>query len=105
MKQNIYIYDNDRYGLGVWVSQNLIKSYQGGDCEEVTVEIPDSLEPYETEFGETVVTMGGHRYFLNDCLCIDKDDRPYLKVMEPGSKARYLKIISRNGRRSLPFTI
>ena len=105
MKQNIYIYDNDRYGSGVWVSRNLIKSYQGGDCEEVTVEIPDSLEPYETEIGDIMVKRGDYFYSLDDCLCIDKDDRPYLKVMEPGSKARYLKIISRNGRRSLSFTI
>lgn len=105
MKKNIYIYDNDRYGLGVWVSQNLIKSYQGGDCEEVTVEIPDSLDPYEAECGDTMVKLGDYYYPLNECLRIDKDDRPYLKAMEPGIKARYLKIISRNGRRSLSFTI
>lgn len=105
MKKNIYIYDNDRYGLGVHVSEHLTKSYQGGDCEEITVEIPDSLEPYETKLGDTMVKLGDYHYSLDEVLGIDKNDIPYLKAVEPGSVPRQLKIISRNGRRSLSFTI
>lgn len=105
MKRTIYIYDNDRQSTGVWASEKLIKSYNGGDCEEVTVEIPDGLKPYETETGEMMVKMGDYFYSLDECLRIDKNDHPYLKQMEPGQTARRLKVISRNGRRSLAFTI
>ena len=105
MKKTIYIYDNDRQTTGVWASENLVKSYNGGDCEEITVEIPDSLEPYETETGETMVKMGDYFYSLDECMRIDKKDNLYLKSMEPGQTARRLKVISRNGRKSLVFTI
>lgn len=105
MKRTIYIYDNDRQSTGVWASEKLIKSYNGGDCEEITVEIPDSLEPYETAMGDTMVKLGDYHYQLDECLRIDKNDAPYLKAMEPGSGPRRLKIVSRNGRRSLAFTI
>lgn len=105
MKRTIYIYDNDRQSTGIWASEKLIKSYNGGDCEEVTVEIPDRLEPYETETGETMVKMGDYFYSLDECLRIDKNDRPYLKQMEPGGRAIRLKIVERKGRKSLSFTL
>lgn len=105
MKKTIYIYDNDRQTTGVLASENLVKSYNGGDCEEITVEIPDSLEPYETETGKTMVKMGDYFYSLDECMRIDKKDNLYLKSMEPGQTARRLKVISRNGRKSLAFTI
>lgn len=104
MKKTIYIYDNDRHITGVWASENLVKSYNGGDCEEITVEIPDSLEPYETETGKTMVKMGDYFYSLDECMRIDEKDNLYLKSMEPGQTARRLKVISRNGRKSLAFT-
>lgn len=104
MKKTIYIYDNDRQTTGVLASENLVKSYNGGDCEEITVEIPDSLEPYETETGKTMVKMGDYFYSLDECMRIDKKDNLYLKSMEPGQTARRLKVISRNGRKSLAFT-
>lgn len=105
MKKEVYIYDNDRYGMGVHISEHLIRSYQGGDCEEITVEIPDVLEPYETELGDTMVKLGDYHYSLDEVLGIDKNDIPYLKSVGPESTPRRLKIISRNGRRSLAFTI
>lgn len=105
MKKNIYIYDNDRQSTGIYASEKLTKSYDGGDCEEVTVEIPDELEPYETEMGETMVKAGDYFYTLDEVLRVDKNDHLYLKAMEPGQTARRLKVISRNGRKSLAFTI
>lgn len=105
MKKTIYIYDNDRQSTGVSASENLVKSYNGGDCEEITVEIPDSMEPYETETGETMVKRGEFYYSLNQILKVDKNDYPYLVAVEPGQTARRLKVVSRNGRKSLAFTI
>ena len=105
MKKTIYIYDNDRQTKGAWASENLVKSYNGGDCEEITVEIPDSLDPYETETGETMIKLGDYFYSLDDCLRIDKNDRPYLKQMEPGGRAVKLKVVERIGRKSLAFTL
>lgn len=105
MKKTIYIYDNDRQTTGVWASENLVKSYNGGDCEEITVEIPDSLEPYETETGETMVKMGDYFYALDECLRMDKNDHPYLKQMDPDGRAVKLKVVERVGRKSLAFTI
>ena len=60
MKKIIYIYDNDRRSTGVWASERLKKSYNGGDCEEITVEIPGSLEPYTAESGDTMVKLGDY---------------------------------------------
>lgn len=105
MKKTIYIYDNDRQTTGVWASEKLIKSYQGGDCEEVTVEIPDSLDPYEAECGDTMVKLGDYFYTLDECLRIDKNDHPYLKQMEPGGNALRLKVVEHIGRKSLAFTL
>lgn len=105
MRKNIYIYDNDRQATGVNVSEHFTKSYDGGDCEEVTIEIPDDMKPYQTETGETMVKCGDYFYSLDECIRIDKNDRPYLKQVEPGQTTRRLKVISRNGRRSLAFTI
>ena len=104
MQKNIYIYDNNRHSTGVKVSEHFTRSYQGGDCEEVTVEIPDSMKPYQTEMG-TMVKRGEYSYLLDECLGIDRNDRIFLKAMEPGRLPRYLKIVSRNGRKSLAFTI
>ena len=59
MEKTIYIYDNDRATTGIYASGKLIKSYDGGDCEEIVVEIPDRLEPYETETGDTMGASGG----------------------------------------------
>lgn len=105
MKKTIYIYDNDRQATGVYASENLTRSYQGGDCEGVVVEIPDKLEPYQTETGETMVKLGDYFYSLDECLRIDKNDRPYLKQMEPGGRAVKLKVVERIGRKSLAFTL
>ena len=104
MKKNIYIYDNDRQSTGVYASEKLTKSYEGGDCEEVTVEIPEELKPYESEMG-TMIKLGDYFYPLDEALKVDKNDHLYLKTMEPGQTARRLKVISRNGRKSRAFTI
>lgn len=105
MQKTVYIYDNNRARNGLRVSKFLKKSTEGGDCEEVTVEIPDDLEPYETELGETMVKLGAYHYSLDECLRIDKNDILYLKSMEPGQAARRLKIVIRNGRKSLAFCL
>ena len=105
MKKNIYIYDNNRQSTGIYVSEHLTPSYNGGDCEEITVEIPDSMEPYETVAEETAVKIGEGIYRLNDVLRLDKNEQPYIMGVEPGTKSRKLKIISRNGRRSLAMTL
>ena len=105
MKKNIYIYDNNRQSTGVYVSEHLTPSYNGGDCEEITVEIPDIMESYETEIGHTAVKVGEGVYFLHEVLRLDKNEQPYIMGVEPGTKSRKLKIISRNGRRSLAMTL
>lgn len=105
MKKTIYIYDNDRQATGVYVSEKLTRSYQGGDCEEIVIEIPDKLEPYQTETGETMVKLGDYFYSLDECLRIDKNDCPYLKQMEPGVRSVKLKVVERIGRNSLAFTL
>lgn len=105
MKKTIYIYDNDRQTTGVYASDKFARSHQGGDWEEVTIEIPDDMKPYQTETGETMVKCGDYFYSLDERIRIDKNDRIYIKSMEPGTRARYLKIVSRNGRKSRAFTI
>ena len=105
MKKNIYIYDNNRQSTGIYVSEHLTPSYNGGDCEEITVEIPESMEPYETVMEETAVKIGEGVYRLDDVLRLDKNEQPYIMGVEPGTKSRKLKIISRNGRRSLAMTL
>lgn len=105
MKRTIYIYDNDRQSTGVYVSDKFIRSYRGGDCEEVVVEIPDELEPYETDFEDTMVKLGEFFYPLSECLRIDKRDRLYLMAIEPGTHPIWLKVVERVGRKSLSFTI
>lgn len=104
MKKTVYIYDNDRQSTGVCVSEHFVMSYNGGDCEEVVVEIPDELEPYETETG-TAVRLGEYRYTLDECMRISRNGAVYLKQMEPSGRAIQLKIISRNGRKSIAFTL
>ena len=105
MKKSIYIYDNDRNGMGVYASEQLTKSYSGGDCEEVVIEIPDEMEPGSNCFGQTIVTIGGYDFALDELLAVDKNDRPYLKPTKDGENARFLKIVERKGRKSLSFTI
>ena len=105
MRKEIYIYDNDRRSTGVCASENLVKSYNGGDCEEITVEIPDSLEPYEAETGETMIKLGDYFYSLDECLRLDRNNAPYLKQMEPGGRAVKVKVVERIGRKSLAFTL
>ena len=105
MKKTIYIYDNDRQTTGVYVSEKLTKSYQGGDCEEIVIEIPDKLEPYETEAGETMIKLGDYFYSLDECLRLDRNDFPYLKQMDPAGHVIKLKVIERIGRKSLAFTL
>lgn len=104
MQKTVYIYDNDRQRDGVYVSEHFVKSYDGGDCEEIVVEIPDELEPYEMETG-TAVRLGEYRYTLDECMRIGRDDTVYLKQMEPAGRAIPLEIVSRNGRRSIAFTL
>jgi len=105
MKKTVYIYDNNWQATGAYVSENFIKSYNGGDCEEIIIEIPDSFEPYSAVCGDTMVKLGEFHYPLNECLCLDKNFRPFLKQMEPDTHAVKLKIVSRNGRKNLAFTI
>ena len=88
MRKYIYIYGNDRQAPGVNVSEHFTKSYDGGDCEEVTIEIPDDMKPYQTETGETMVKCGDYFYSLDECIRIDKNGRIYIKSMEPGTRAR-----------------
>lgn len=105
MKKTIYIYDNDRQTTGDYASEHFTKSYSGGDCEEVIIEIPDRLEPYQTETGETMIKLGDYFYSLDECLRLDRNDAPYLKQMEPGGRAIKLKVVKRIGRKSLAFTL
>ena len=105
MKKTIYIYDNDRQTTGAYASEHFTKSYSGGDCEEVIIEIPDRLEPYQTETGETMIKLGDYFYSLDECLRLDRNDAPYLKQMEPGGRAIKLKVVERIGRKSLAFTL
>lgn len=105
MKRTIYIYDNERYGTGVWASENLIPSDNGGDCEEIVVEIPDNLEPGENVFGDLIVGSGLYEAPLNDCLRVDKNGNPYIKPLKPGGRITRLKVLERVGRKSLSFTI
>lgn len=105
MLQNLYIYDNDQTRRGVYVSEHLANSYDGGDCEEITIEIPDEMESYQTIMGETMVRCGNYFYSLDECVGIDKNSQVFIKPMEPGQRQQNLKIVSRNGRKSLAFVI
>ena len=105
MRKAIYIYDNSRRGTGVFASENLVQSYEGGDCEKIIVEIPDRLEPYEAICGGTMVKLGEYSYPFNECLRVDKNDHPYLMAIEPGTYPIRLKVIERVGRKSLSFTL
>ena len=87
------------------MSEKLTKSYRGGDCEEIVIEIPDKLEPYETEAGETMIKLGDYFYSLDECLRLDRNDFPYLKQMDPAGHVIKLKVIERIGRKSLAFTL
>lgn len=105
MKKEVFIYDNDRQTTGVRVSEYFKKSYKNEDCESVTIEIPDEMEPYENAMMGTMVKCGEFVYSLDECIGIDKNDQIFIKSMEPGQLPRYLKIVSRNGRKSRAITI
>lgn len=100
MRKNLYIYDN----RGLCISGNFTRSYDGGDCEEITVEIPEKFNPEENDCG-TTLEVDGVRCFLDDCLFVNKKGDVYLKHIAYDGYADKLNIISRNGRKGLSFAI
>ena len=63
----------------------------GRGCWEIETEIPDSLNPYETEcFGIAIQPEPSYREFLMDVLFSDKEGEPWIKwTTENGGVRKY----------------
>lgn len=97
VEKTVYLYDNTRpFG----VSEHLAQTYEGGDCEELVVGIPEEFDPYESVTGDTVLTIDGYRYFLDEVVFSDDTGRSIFIAIPGEDLPRKIKILSRNGRRS-----
>lgn len=88
MKITVYGYQNEIGKISAY-RENLSKDYTGGQALAVEVEVPDSLNPYESVSGDTCVEYEGMKYALNEILTVSKDDAPTLALPSKGG-TRYM---------------
>lgn len=94
MKTTIYAC----YGLPTQEKETVYGVTPTDICDEITVEIPEELEPYETVTGSIAVMlpsrMGEKKlaYMLEEVLCSTEDGEPAIRTSETGSRTA-LKVI------------
>lgn len=87
MKTTIYAC----YGLTAHEYETVYGTTPADICDEITVEIPEKLEPYETVTGSSAVMlpslMGGKKMpaTLEEVLCSTKTGKPAILTSETGS--------------------
>lgn len=87
MKTTIYAC----YGLTAHEHETVYGITPADICDEITVEIPEELEPYETVTGSIAVMlpsrMGEKKlaYMLEEALCSTKTGKPAIRTSEFGS--------------------
>ncbi len=94
MKTTIYAC----YGLTAHEYETVYGTTPADICDEITVEIPEELEPYETVTGSIAVMlpsrMGGKKMpaTLEEVLCSTEDGDPTILASASGSRIA-LKVI------------
>ena len=97
MKRSIYGYQNSERKISVW-KEHPVKSFDIRCALKILVEIPEELNPYETEIG-TCINYNGGPMSLDEVLFADKSGNPRIHFpdMNGKDKTRALKIISEEG--------
>lgn len=98
MKKYIYGYQNKAGETKKW-KEHPVKSFDTGCAEKVLIEIPEELNPYETELGICIDYNGGP-VFMEEALFADKNGEPWVcfpDIKEGKDKKRKLKIIKEEG--------
>lgn len=91
-EMTVYIYDNSRFGK---VLGYTAKDWDGGDCNEATVLLPEGWDWFENEWGKVLESPDGMRFSVPEAMHQIKG-APYLFGMR-------LKII-KSERKSIAFT-
>ena len=107
MLVNIYGYQNVS-GKIVGYNEYLIKGEGNGCALEITVEIPEELNPYKSVLGDTCIEIDGTRMSLNEMLFCDKNGKPWIKYPDMENMkdvTRKLKVVSENGWKSTSETL
>lgn len=94
MKTTIYAC----YGLTAHEHETVYGVTPTDICDEITVEVPEELEPYETMTGSIAVMLPSRMsekklaYMLEEVLCSTEDGEPAIRTSETGSRTA-LKVI------------
>lgn len=84
MKKSIYGYQNNEGKISVW-KENQIKSFDVGCALKILIEIPENLNPYETDLG-TCIDYNGAPVYLDEALFADENGEPWVSF--PDTKNR-----------------
>lgn len=99
MLVNIYGYQNETGKIRTF-NENLIRGEGNGCALELTVDVPDELNPYESVLGDICIEIDGMGIGLNEILFCDKNGHPWIKYPDTDKKqdiTRKLKVVSENG--------
>ncbi len=95
MKITVYGYQRGTGGGISFYKEHLSRDYSGGQALAVEVEIPDSLNPYESVSMNTCIEYKGIKYMLDEVLSVGKNDNPILALpSKDGTRYMGLKKLS-----------
>lgn len=80
MKITVYGYQRGTGGGISFYKEHLSRDYSGGQALAVEVEIPDSLNPYESVSMNTCIEYKGVKYMLDEVLSVGKNGNPILAL-------------------------
>ena len=98
MKRNIYGYQDKTGMIKKW-KEHMTKSFDIGCAKKVLVEIPEELNPYETELG-TCIDYNGAPVYLDEALLADENGDPWVSfpdIKDRKDKKVKLDIIDEEG--------
>lgn len=104
---NIYGYQNES-GRIVHYHDSLIRDGGNGCALELTVDIPDSLNPFIAVCGSVCIEVDGCTMQVNGLLFSDKNGDPWIKYPDMQNwknVSRKLKVISENGWKNTHATL
>lgn len=84
MKITVYGYQRGTGGGISFYKEHLSRDYNGGQALAVEVEIPDSLNPYESVSMNTCIEWEGMKYMLDEVLSVGKNGNPILALPSRG---------------------
>ncbi len=98
MKKYIYGYQDKTGMIKKW-KEHMTKSFDIGCAKKVLVEIPEDLNPYETDLG-TCINYNGGIVLLDEALTADENGEPLVYFPDMSNrkdKKRKLEIINEEG--------